>query len=134
MIKRLLLIICLAIAVTQAHADAESVRDRIIGILKNDGYSEIRIKRTLLGRVRFVATKRDSKREIVANPVTGLILRDYVWLLLTEDQQVPGPSGQVEEQEEEEDDEEDGEDNSGHGGGDDDDDHDNSGPGNSDDD
>lgn len=78
MLKRLLVVLVLAFAPPPALADAASVRDRIISELREDGYSEIRTSRTLLGRLRFLATRADARREIVVNPNTGLILRDYV--------------------------------------------------------
>lgn len=62
-------------------ADADSVRDRIVNVLREDGYNEIRVSRTLLGRMRFVATRADAEREIVVNPGTGVILRDYIRFL-----------------------------------------------------
>ncbi|QMU60011.1 MAG: hypothetical protein GKR98_07375 [Boseongicola sp.] len=62
-------------------ADAADVRDRIVAELQADGFTEIRISRTLLGRLRFVATSEDARREIVVNPSTGLILRDYLRIL-----------------------------------------------------
>lgn len=83
MLKRLLFILLLALAPAPALADAASVRDRIVTLLREDGYSEIRVSRTLLGRMRFVATRRDAEREIVVNPNTGVILRDYIRFLST---------------------------------------------------
>ena len=57
------------------------MRDRILQDLREDGYREVRISRTFLGRMRFVATKSDARREIVVNPVNGVILRDYIRFL-----------------------------------------------------
>ncbi|MBT8416855.1 MAG: hypothetical protein KJO42_05380 [Silicimonas sp.] len=81
MLKRLLIIFSLVLAPGVAGADSASVRDRIVSELRDDGYREIRMSRTLLGRLRFVATRRDAVREIVVNPFTGVILRDYVRFL-----------------------------------------------------
>ena len=76
---RLIVVICsLALSTPAAHADVEGVRNGIVLILREDGYSEIRISRTLLGRMRFVATRPDARREIVVNPNSGVVLRDYV--------------------------------------------------------
>lgn len=58
-------------------AQAQSVVDEILAQLKGQGYSHIKISRTLLGRVRLVATGRGKRREIVLNPNSGEILRDF---------------------------------------------------------
>lgn len=42
-----------------------------------DGYEEIEVTQTLLGRIRIKAEKGDIEREIIFNPQTGEILRDY---------------------------------------------------------
>lgn len=78
MVLRLLLVLALALAPVQALANRDVIRDRIVAELREDGYREIRISRTLLGRMRFVASKHDARREIVVNPRTGEILRDYI--------------------------------------------------------
>jgi hypothetical protein len=44
--------------------------------LKKMGFRNIREERTLLGRVRIVATRSDGRREIIINPNNGEILRD----------------------------------------------------------
>ncbi len=46
-----------------------------------EGYQDIRLSRTWLGRVRIVAEKSDREREIVINPRTGEVLRDLTRLL-----------------------------------------------------
>ena len=58
-------------------AFAQSTQDRIVSELAREGFSEIRISRTLLGRTRIVGVADDKRREIVFNPATGVILRDY---------------------------------------------------------
>ena len=77
MLKRFLIVILL-LAAPPALADADRVRDFVVRELREDGYSEIRITRTWLGRLRFVARNGDRRREIVVNPATGVILRDYI--------------------------------------------------------
>ena len=72
--KRILIILTLAFA---APAQADDIRDRIVSELRSDGFTEIRISRTWLGRIRLVGESADEVREIVVNPVTGVILRDY---------------------------------------------------------
>lgn len=44
--------------------------------LKKMGFRINREERTLLGRVRIVATRSDGRREIIINPNSGEILRD----------------------------------------------------------
>lgn len=46
--------------------------------LTEQGFVEFEVSRTLLGRIRIVATNELYRREIVFHPVTGEILRDYI--------------------------------------------------------
>ncbi|MBU2962223.1 hypothetical protein KO516_15655 [Citreicella sp. C3M06] len=57
-----------------AQSDAEDVVEH----LAVDGFEVLDIRRTLLGRLRFRAQRGDILREVVLNPSTGVILRDYV--------------------------------------------------------
>ena len=135
MIKRLFFILLLAFAAPPALADTTFVRGQILNELREDGYEEVRISRTLLGRMRFVATNNRSRREIVVNPITGVILRDYIRFLRGSDDDDENESvsdddkgdddgndddddeedDDEEEDEEDEDDEDDEVDNSGSG-------------------
>jgi len=63
-----------------ARADEE---DDIVGRLVEAGFGQIEVTRTLLGRVRILATKGNLRRELVINPRTGEILRDVT--LVAED-------------------------------------------------
>ena len=45
--------------------------------LEAQGFSVTEIRRTLLGRVRVVATRGGQTREIVVDPRNGAILRDF---------------------------------------------------------
>lgn len=57
---------------------AQSPADALVQQLREQGYVEFTVSRTLLGRIRVVALAPDgSQREIVFNPATGEILRDY---------------------------------------------------------
>ena len=119
MLKRVL-IICLLFAAPPALADAERVREYIVRELREDGYSSIRMSRTWLGRMRFVAETSDRRREIVVNPATGVILRDYIrWLIDDDDNLSPDGPGVEEDDDDEggedDEDDEDDEDNSGSG-------------------
>ncbi len=78
--KRLLLplvIVAGLLAPPAAHAGA--TEDRIVAQLRDEGFTRIEISRTLLGRSRIVATGPEYEREIVLNPNTGVILRDF-WI------------------------------------------------------
>lgn len=56
-----------------AHADyVNSVRDQ----LRQQGFRQIAVSSTMLGRTRIVAKSRTGTREIIMNPRTGEILRD----------------------------------------------------------
>ncbi len=81
MLRILAFSVLLVLAPLVASADSDTVRDRVIDELTEDGYQEIRISKTLLGRMRFVAIKPRHRREIVVNPRTGVILRDYIQIL-----------------------------------------------------
>lgn len=56
---------------------ADRMRDEIVQQLQHQGYRQITISQTLLGRTRIVATGADRRREIIINPRTGEILRDF---------------------------------------------------------
>lgn len=115
--RRTFLMSALTALVLATGAAAQSLTDRIVEQLRSQGFNEIEVTRTLLGRSRILARSPIREREIIVNPRTGEILRDY-W----EDR---GGGGSIYYP----DDDYGG--NSGHGGGsdDDDDDDDNSGPG-----
>jgi hypothetical protein len=70
-------IIPLVIALAATSASANPFKDSIIAQLSAQGFSEIRVSRTFLGRTRVVATSSELRREIIFNPATGEILRDY---------------------------------------------------------
>lgn len=57
--------------------NAQSAQDQVVRQLQKQGYDTFRVSRTLLGRVRIVAKGAPGNREIVLNPATGSILRDY---------------------------------------------------------
>jgi hypothetical protein len=51
----------------------------IVRQLKRQGFRAIVQERTLLGRIRIVASRKDGRREIIVNPKSGEILRD-LWM------------------------------------------------------
>lgn len=57
---------------------AQTAEDQVVNQLRRQGYDRITVARTLLGRTRIVAIGPRGSREIVLNPSTGAILRDYV--------------------------------------------------------
>ena len=73
----------LALAFAAGGARANGVVDAIIGDLRAQGYAQIDISRTLLGRTRIEAESTSYHREIIIDPRTGEILRDY-WEVLTD--------------------------------------------------
>ncbi len=106
----------MAALASPSAAQPASVADQIIAMLRDQGYTEIRISRTWLGRVRILAVSDQYWREIIISPRTGEILRDY-WEPVAPDGS--SPSGYF-DREELEDHNDDDDDDSGNGGGDDD--------------
>ncbi len=51
--------------------------DAITQQLAAQGYDQIKVSKTFLGRVRVEAQRQGLEREIIFNPRTGEILRDY---------------------------------------------------------
>lgn len=70
-------------AVMAVPALAETWEDRIAEALVGLGYEVTMVHRTLLGRVRIVAVNDTARREIVINPHSGEVLRDFSSLLPT---------------------------------------------------
>ena len=62
---------------TALPAMAGSLPDEIVRQLRNQGFRNIRVSRTWLGRTRILAFRGEIRREIVVNPRTGEILRDF---------------------------------------------------------
>jgi hypothetical protein len=60
-------------------ARAESYADQIVQQLAGQGFVNIQVEFTLLGRVRIKGQTAQGLREIILNPNTGEILRD-MWL------------------------------------------------------
>ena len=51
--------------------------DQIVQSLRREGYTRIEIGRTWLGRTRIIASGGPGRREIVVQPATGEVLRDF---------------------------------------------------------
>jgi hypothetical protein len=67
------LVLCAALSPGTALASYE---DELVRRLEQQGYSEIVVSRTFLGRTRILATSPNGTRELILNPKTGEILRD----------------------------------------------------------
>ncbi len=76
--RRFFLTICAGALVSAAPAFAGSFENAVIKQLKAQGFRQITVETTLLGRVRIVAHSKAGRREIVLNPRTGEILRDVL--------------------------------------------------------
>ena len=76
--RRRLIIGGLAAGFVQAAlpAMAATFVEQIVTQLQTQGYSDIAVETTWLGRARISAERADISREIVLNPNTGEILRD----------------------------------------------------------
>jgi len=115
----------LAAALVQAGPGlaADDYVTEIVRQLERQGYDTVTVSRTLLGRVKIVATGRRGRREIIVNPSTGEILRDLR-------EREGRDSGILGDDDDDDDDGIDDDEDDDHGGDDDDkDDDDNSGPG-----
>lgn len=69
----------LAASVAGSAALAVGVADEIVRQLQADGYTDIVLEKTWLGRIRIRAVSGAGTREIIVNPSTGEILRD-LWI------------------------------------------------------
>lgn len=72
------------LALAAGMATAQTPGDFIVGQLQAQGYEQIQLSRTWLGRTRIEARKGNQVREIIFNPRTGEILRDF-WQIITPD-------------------------------------------------
>lgn len=71
----------LGLALAGGPVLAQSLQDSLIAQLRTQGFVEFQVSQTLLGRLRIVAIGPDYRREIVINPSSGEILRDYITTL-----------------------------------------------------
>lgn len=74
--QRRTFLLTLAGGVALALPAVAGISDDIVAQLAKQGYQDITVTKTWLGRVRIVATRDGGTREIVMNPRTGEILRD----------------------------------------------------------
>lgn len=105
----------MAASVTGSAAFAVGVADEIVRQLQADGYTDIVLETTWLGRIRIRAMSSAGTREIIVNPSTGEILRD-LWIAsasgskastLIKDPAVTPPKTDVEDEDDNDDTEDD---------------------------
>lgn len=86
----LTLIASFGVAQNDASLSSEkTIEEKYTARLKQQGFQEIEIERTWLGRLRFYAYAPGVERELVVNRKSGEILRDY-WLEFDEDDRLDG--------------------------------------------
>lgn len=92
--KRLFLVLSILTTFWAAPAAARTVEEQILENLAVQGYQIVEHGYTFLGRLRIVAENGIYHREIVVNPGTGEILRDYaITLPQSQAMQRPETSG-----------------------------------------
>jgi hypothetical protein len=74
---RHILVGVLVTATLAAPVVAQDIQDDVEAALIAQGYEIVNVGRTWLGRLRLVAENDEIRREIVINPTTGEVLRDY---------------------------------------------------------
>ena len=73
-----LIVLCLDLtAASVVRADVNPIEQRLVASLTAQGYAIVEEGYTWLGRLRIVADNGVLRREIVINPGTGEVLRDY---------------------------------------------------------
>jgi len=68
---------CTAITLVTAPAWADSYIDRYIAQLQAQGFTNLTVTKTWLGRTRITASSKTFNRELIFSTRTGEILRDY---------------------------------------------------------
>lgn len=74
LISAILALVLLSVA---APSFAETIEESVVRQLREQGFTEFEVERTFLGRIKIEAKSPTLEREIVINPNTGEILRDY---------------------------------------------------------
>ncbi|WP_457646813.1 hypothetical protein [Profundibacter sp.] len=91
MLKRIVFILVIAMAMPMASpVFANPIADSAVSQLRNQGYNDIQVQRTLLGRIRITATSKTNSRELIIHPITGEIMRDR-WTLSAKTASSPAP-------------------------------------------
>lgn len=100
-------------------AAAAPTIEEIIAQLEAQGYTDVSVSRTWLGRIRIEAESGTHEREIVFNQRTGEILRDF-WEELDEEHKADASRASEDDEDEASDDDEDQDDSESEEDGDDD--------------
>lgn len=66
-----------AAALAAVPAWGQATVDAVVARLQSEGFEVQQVQETMLGRVRIEAARDGQKREVVVDPTTGEILRDY---------------------------------------------------------
>ena len=75
--RRNFLAMCTAITLVMSPVWTDSFKDRYIAQLKAQGFSNLTVTKTWLGRTRITASSKSYSRELIFSTKTGEILRDY---------------------------------------------------------
>jgi len=75
--KRLLIPLVIVAGLLGPPVHASTTEASIVAELREQGFSQVEIRRTLLGRTRIIAKSATYEREIILNPASGVILRDF---------------------------------------------------------
>lgn len=89
--NKLLLAVALWVGM-QGAGWARTVEQQLLASLQAQGYVILELGYTFLGRLRVVAQSDTIRREIVVNPGTGEILRDYAVMLSVITDVEPAPA------------------------------------------
>ena len=75
--RKVVLALCFSAGLMVGQAHAGTFLEKYTQRLKTEGFTQLTVSRTWLGRTRIVASSKTQTREVVFNGVTGEILRDY---------------------------------------------------------
>jgi hypothetical protein len=75
--RHLIVFFCAILAAAPVYAS--DYEEDVISYLRQQGYKNVTVSTTMLGRSKIVAINAKGRREIVLNPRTGEILRD-LWM------------------------------------------------------
>ena len=77
-----LIFLAFSLMLAAPPAFADGLESDLVAQLRRQGFYQVEVSRTLLGRIRLVAQSDTRWREVIVNPSTGEILRDYSELLV----------------------------------------------------
>lgn len=70
--------LCLSTVLLAGPVMAQDIQTQIAQQLRAQGFDSVEISKTWLGRLRFEGSDGTQRREIIVNPRTGEILRDFL--------------------------------------------------------